>query len=112
MRTQSWLSMEESRGMRNFWKDVSRSVGVLCTTVIALALSVSSASAQAPIGAGTLGNLFVPREGKVAHYSSYDRSGGNGDARGIPPGQTLTLVDHKGSAGIVRRWWVTIAPRN
>jgi hypothetical protein len=55
----------------------------------------------------------LPRsQGKVAHYSSYDLSGGNADFRRIEPGQSLTLVDHQGSAGIVRRWWLTIAPRN
>lgn len=95
-----------------FWNSVRRCVNLLGASVLVLVGSLSAASAQSPIGAGTLGNLFVPREGKVAHYSSYDRSGGNGDMRGIPPGQTLTLVDHKGGAGIVRRWWITIAPRN
>jgi len=52
-----------------------------------------------------------PREGKIAHYASTDAGGGNADFRRIAPGQTLTLVDHRG-AGIVRRWWLTVAPRN
>ncbi len=63
------------------------------------------------LGAGTLGSLMFARGGKIAHYSSHDLSGGNADARPLAPGQTLTLVDHKG-AGIVRRWWMTIAPFN
>ncbi len=40
--------------------------------------------------------------------SSYDRSGGNGDARGVAPGETLTLLDDNGP-GIVSHVWVTIA---
>jgi hypothetical protein len=67
-----------------------------------------------PLGAQTAGALDAltqPRPARVAHYSSRDTTGGNDDFRRIPPGATLTLVDHRG-AGIVRRWWVTIAPRN
>jgi len=55
--------------------------------------------------------LTLPRPARAAHYSSRDTTGGNDDARAIPPGGTLTLVDHHG-AGIVRRWWITIAPRD
>ncbi len=40
--------------------------------------------------------------------SSYDRSGGNGDARAIAPGETLTLLDEAGP-GLVSHVWVTIA---
>lgn len=59
---------------------------------------------------GPLGNLFMAREGGLAHYSSADPTGGNNDRKPIAPGETLVLVDHKG-AGIVKRWWITIAPR-
>lgn len=74
--------------------------------------SALPAAAQETIGAGTLGNLFLPRNGKVAHFSSTSAKGDNDDRRGIAPGETYTLVDYKGGAGIVRRWWITIAPRN
>ena len=84
---------------------------ILCLLALAAVVPAASAAAQGPLGSGTLGNLMMPRGGKVAHYSSYDRSGGNGDLRPIQPGETLTLRDHKG-AGIVRRGWITIAPRN
>src|ERR687895_803392 len=47
----------------------------------------------------------------LAHSSSPDSSARNDDFRRFGPGETITLVDHRG-AGIVRRWWVTIAPRN
>ena len=40
--------------------------------------------------------------------SSYDRSGGNADARTVAPGETLTLLDDAGP-GIVSHVWVTIA---
>ena len=40
--------------------------------------------------------------------SSYDRSGGNADARTIAPGETLTLMDESGP-GLISHVWVTIA---
>ena len=40
--------------------------------------------------------------------SSYDRSGGNGDARRIAGGETLTLLDADGP-GMISHVWVTIA---
>lgn len=81
-------------------------------TAAALTLLAASVPTDAQnVGFGTLSNLATPRGGKTAHFSSTDLKGGNGDARPVAPGETLTLVDAKG-AGIVRRWWVTIAPRN
>ena len=84
-------------------------------TRILLALSLASASLASTLIAqrpgGTLDALTVPRPGRIAHFSSRDTTGGNDDYRVIPPGGTLTLLDYRG-AGIVRRWWVTIAPRN
>jgi hypothetical protein len=35
----------------------------------------------------------------------------NDDFVRLQPGDTATLMDHRGP-GIVRRWWITIAPRN
>jgi hypothetical protein len=66
--------------------------------------------AQVP-GAGTLDGLILPRSARIAHHSSWDRQGRNDDFRRLAPGDTLTLLDQRG-AGIVRRWWLTIAPRN
>src|SRR6266568_6332083 len=40
--------------------------------------------------------------------SSYDRSGGNADARTSAPGETLTLLDEAGP-GLISHVWVTIA---
>jgi hypothetical protein len=78
-----------------------------CLLPVALLL-ISSVHAQTE---GPLGDLFMAKEGGLAHYSSYDSSGGNADFRVLAPGQTLVLADHKG-AGVLRRWWLTIAPRN
>src|SRR5215210_395884 len=63
------------------------------------------------LGQSTLDGLMFPRAGRTADYTSYDRKFANDDFRTVAPGETITLVDHEG-AGIVRRWWVTIAPLN
>lgn len=63
-----------------------------------------------PLG-GSLDALTRSRDSRVAHYSSWDRTLRNDDFRRIAPGETVTLVDHDGP-GVVRRWWITIAPRN
>jgi hypothetical protein len=60
---------------------------------------------------GPLGGLAAEHTGTARHEGSWDRRGGNGDARGVAPGQTLTLLDFKG-AGVIRRFWVTIAPND
>jgi hypothetical protein len=73
-------------------------------------LAAPSALGQ-QLGGGALDALIFPRSSRIAHYSSLDSLGRNDDFRRIAPGQTVTLVDHTG-AGIVRRWWITIAPRN
>ena len=57
-----------------------------------------------------LAGLANPHSGTARHEGSWDRTGGNGDARPVAPGQTITLLDYKG-AGIIHRFWVTIAPR-
>jgi hypothetical protein len=85
-------------------------------TVFVLLLLVGGATVgqaqDLPTRGGVMDGLFMAREGRIAHFSSYDRSGGNDDNVEIAPGETHTLVDHEGTAGVVRRWWVTIAPRN
>ena len=74
----------------------------------------AAASPAAPplaLGRGSLDALVLPRASRLAHYSSHDSTRRNDDFRRLQPGETVTLVDHEG-AGIVRRWWLTIAPRN
>lgn len=78
------------------------------TLLLAAVLPSASGLAQAPFE-GPLGDLHRAREGGLAHYSSADSTGGNDDWRPVEPGETLVLVDHQG-VGVVRRWWITIAP--
>jgi len=84
----------------------SRILGLACASLLAGAALNAQQTSGAPLDA-----LTRPQPGRVAHYSSRDTTGGNADFRTIAPGETLTLLDHRG-AGIIRRWWVTIAPRN
>ena len=81
-------------------------------TIAAVLLGAGAAAAGAQlVDGGPLGDLYRAREGGLAHYSSADPTGGNSDRRPIAPGETLELVDHDG-AGVVRRWWITIAPQD
>jgi hypothetical protein len=84
----------------------------LACGLAALALVCLPVDATAQLsGGGSLDDLVRARAGRIAHYSSFDPRQRNDDFRPLAPGETVTLVDHAG-AGIVRRWWVTIAPRN
>lgn len=78
---------------------------------LALVVGVTGTASAQVGGGGALERLVMPLEGGIRHYSSHDRTGGNADWVAIRPGETHTLVDHAG-AGMVRRWWITIAPRN
>lgn len=87
-------------------------------TLCVLTISTQSALPASPQNyapsdslASPLSGLAMPRKGTPKHEGSWDRKGGNGDARPVAPGETITLMDYKG-AGIVRRFWVTIAPRS
>lgn len=76
------------------------------TAFCAILLAIRSASAQTP-----LETITRPVEGRLVHVASTDKTGGNGDMRRIAPGETFTLLDFSG-AGELRRFWLTIAPRN
>jgi hypothetical protein len=87
--------------------------GLLALGLLLSLLMAGSARAQKHPAEGLgspLAGLFAQRDGVMKHEGSWDRSGGNGDMRGVAPGQTITLLDYTG-AGIIRRFWVTIAPR-
>jgi hypothetical protein len=85
--------------------------GFLLTGALADSGSLRAQEVEPRSPAGALGHLVRPRAGRHVHYSSYDRTGGNDDFVVIEPGETFTLIDHE-DAGILRRWWLTIAPRN
>src|SRR5260221_9936529 len=91
------------------------SVRSILAAVIPLFALAPSVAAQRDNSAASLGSplagLALPKQGRAMHEGSWDRSGGNGDARYVKPGETLTILDFKG-AGIIRRFWVTIAPRS
>ena len=81
--------------------------------VLALAAPSAAQTGGSPAEAlgSPLAGLAAPKTGTARHEGSGDRKGGNADTRAVAPGETLTLLDAKG-AGIIRRFWVTIAPRS
>jgi hypothetical protein len=74
---------------------------VLATSVTAFGQCGSSAD-------GMLSGLAKPHDYTQKRISSYDRSGGNADARPVPPGQTYTMLDESGP-GVITHVWITIA---
>ena len=100
---------------RNFSKGRRASFTALAFFCLLFVLTHGNAFAQSgsPVEAlgSPLAGLAAPRGGAAKHEGSWDRKGGNDDARAIAPGETLTLLDAKG-AGIIRRFWATIAPRS
>jgi hypothetical protein len=64
----------------------------------------ASSSGEAPENLLQMARL---RSYKTRRSSSWDRSGGNGDAVPVDPGKTATLLDVKGS-GVVTHIWFTI----
>ncbi|MFB3895314.1 MAG: glycoside hydrolase family 172 protein [bacterium] len=55
-----------------------------------------------------IGHLPYLKDAKSIQISSYDTSGGNGDCRYIPTGNTLTLAEMKGP-GVITHIWVTFS---
>jgi hypothetical protein len=88
-----------------------RATGVLALASLAALPTVAQDYAPSDSLASPLAGLGMPRKGTPKHEGSWDRSGGNGDMRPVAPGETITLLDYSG-AGIVHRFWVTIAPRS
>jgi hypothetical protein len=84
----------------------------ILAVVVLVGCSTDSAPLDVSLGVSRspLEGIALAREGVAKHEGSWDRSGGNADFRPVDPGQTITLLDYNG-AGIVRRFWCTIAPR-
>lgn len=57
------------------------------------------------VRADPLADLPRHKEFKARRESSYDRSGGNADARPIPPGATLTIAELQGPGCITHLWF-------
>ena len=76
------------------------------SVVLLLWLLIVPAVAQSP--GSDLADLPQAKDYVQHRSSSYDRSGGNADARPIAAGETLTLLDEAGP-GLITHLWVTIA---
>lgn len=77
--------------------------------IIVAALLISTVSvAGAQNWGGQLADLAKPQNYAQRRSSSYDRSGGNADARPVPPGDTITVLDEAGP-GEISHIWFTIA---
>jgi len=59
---------------------------------------------------GLLSDLTKPHDYVLKRVSSWDRTGGNADARKIAPGETLTVLDESGP-GVITHVWITVASR-
>jgi hypothetical protein len=57
---------------------------------------------------GLLADLTKPHDYVLKRASSWDRTGGNADARKIAPGETLTVLEDSGP-GVITHVWFTIA---
>ncbi len=92
-------------------------LGSMVSAGALLGLNAAGAAASAPAASGAgettdtateeLLAMARLRNYKTRRSSSWDRSGGNGDAVPVDPGQTATLLDIKG-AGVVTHLWFTI----
>jgi hypothetical protein len=74
-------------------------------------LTLLSACAVALVAAQVPQDLADKKNFRAMRVSSADPSGGNGDARGIGPGQTLQVADIKGG-GRLTHFWCTIAAQD
>jgi len=91
-----------------------RLLGAMASAAGAAALGIGAREAIAqpatPPGAPAPEELFASarlRDYKTRRSSSWDRTGGNGDAVPVDPGKTATLLDITG-AGVVTHLWFTI----
>lgn len=76
--------------------------------ICAAALCTVAAATFAQSWQDNLQSLTAPQDYVQHRSSSYDRTGGNDDARTVPAGQTMTVLDTDGP-GEVTHVWFTIA---
>jgi hypothetical protein len=94
-----------------------RLLGTMAAAGAMVGLNAASSAAEGAAPGGTsetaedLLSLSRLRSYKTRRSSSWDRSGGNGDAVRVGPGQSATLLDVTG-AGVVTHMWFTIASRD
>src|SRR5205807_5237879 len=78
--------------------------------VMLICLSMRTFAQSCADSGGTLVTLFAPHDYLLKRVSSYDRSGGNADARQISAGDALTILDETGP-GVITHICLTIASR-
>ena len=78
------------------------------TLLLFALLATAHAQTCLDLSADQLTSLTRPHDYIQHRSSSYDRSGGNADARPIAPGATLTLLDESGP-GALTHIWITIS---
>ena len=76
----------------------------IASVFIGLTIATTTAYGQGAV----LDSLMTTHNYVQKRVSSYDRTGGNGDAIGIAPGATATLIDQAGP-GLITHVWFTIA---
>ena len=78
--------------------------------LLAFLLLASARGLSAQIASDQLSELPKPHDYALKRSSSYDRTGGNADARPVPAGSTITVLDENGP-GQISHIWFTIADR-
>ena len=82
---------------------------LVCLLLAAVCASAAAFAAE-PVSFGGMQGLTQLQPGRTMRSSTSDPNwqDGNGDARPIPPGETLVLADLEGP-GVIRHMWNTIA---
>lgn len=83
-------------------------LALCCSSCPAPAVNPPSGESASPPVRSDLDAITRPLGYTLRRASSYDRWGGNADARRVDPGETLTLLDAAGP-GVVTHVWMTIA---
>ena len=101
--------MPMTKGRRGFLQRLMGTVGLGAAATAAS----SNALAQSNSPQAGHASAVLPAYARAQNYrslkeSTYDRSGGNADARPIAPGATLDVFNQSG-AGIITHVWFTIA---
>jgi len=83
---------------------------VVMRTTISLLLLAVALPVNAQNVEKQLSDLTKPHDYVLRRSSSYDRSGGNADARSVAPGDTITVLDEAGPSQVSHIWF-TIADK-
>jgi hypothetical protein len=82
----------------------------LTAAVIFILIVIATTSGIGEAQSPGLAELPAPHDYKLRRSSSYDRTGGNADARPVPAGGSITVFDENGP-GQISHIWFTIADR-